>query len=95
MKNCNGRMLRLYALLQINVKVSPDEIRLSLLLKTTVNSFNASMKYFATNSHFLSIVVKKSFFLLKIRESTPFDRSTYYKDKIPVKRRSHQLLFHL
>ena len=34
---------------------------------------------------FLSIVVKKSFFLLKIRVSTPFDRSTYYqKDKPPL-----------
>ena len=75
--------------------MSSDEIRLSLLLKTTVNSFNASMKYFVTNTHFLSIVVKKSFFLLEIRESTPFDRSTYHKDKIPLKRRSHQLPCHL
>lgn len=90
-------MLRLYAHItnKSTLQVSSDEIRLSLLLKTTVNSFNASMKYFATKSHFLSIVVKKSFFLLKIRESTPFNRGTYHKDKIPVKRRSHQLLCHL
>ena len=52
--------------------------------KTTVNSFNASIKYFETNTYFLSILVKKSFFLLKIRESTPFDRSTYHKDKTPL-----------
>ena len=69
--------------------MSSDDILLSLLLKTTVNSFNASIKYFVTNTYFLSIV-----FLLKIRESTPFDRSTYHKDKTPLWKRSHQLLCH-
>ena len=36
------------------------------------------------NTYFLSVAVKKSFFVLKIRVSTPFERSTYHeKDKPP------------
>ena len=62
-KNCNGRMLRISAHDTNKSTLSVIRRNTSVTsLKTTVNSFNASIKYFVTNTYFLSIVVKRSFF---------------------------------
>ena len=54
-----------------------------LILHSAVHIHNFHI-FKTLNTYLLSIVVKKSFFLLKIRLSTPFDRSTYHqKDKPP------------
>ena len=54
-----------------------------LILHSAVHIYDFHI-FKTLKTYFLSIVVKKSFFLLKIRESTPFDRSTYHKDKTPL-----------
>ena len=54
-----------------------------LILHSAVHIYDFHI-FKTLKTYFLSIVVKKSFFLLKIRVSTPFDRSTYHqKDKPP------------
>ena len=66
--------------------MSSDDILLSLLLKTTVNSFNASIKYLVTNTYFLSIVVKKSFSFSKYVKVHPLVEVLTIRTRPPCKR---------